>query len=65
MSDLVLQRGGWKTPPPSAAPVRSAFRVKVASHDPILVQLSFKVSFRMMEKVGVHTIQLSHPIISR
>ena len=37
---------------------------KVGSHDPILVQLSFQIFLRMMENVGVHTIQFSHPIIS-
>ena len=38
--------------------------VKVSSHDPILVQLSFKSLLCMMENVGVHTIQFSHQIIS-
>ena len=38
--------------------------IKVGSHDPILVQLSFKSFFCMIENSGVHTIQFSHPIIS-
>ena len=38
--------------------------VKVGSHDPILVQLSFQIFLFMMKNVGVHTIQFSHPIIS-
>ena len=35
--------------------------VKVGSHDLILVQLSF-TTLCMMENVGVHAIQFSHPI---
>ena len=38
--------------------------VKVGSHDPILVQLSFQIFLCMMKNVGDHTIQFSHPIIS-
>ena len=38
--------------------------VKVNSHDPILVQLSFKSFLCMMENFGVHTVQFSHPVIS-
>ena len=40
------------------------FVVKVGSHDPILVQLSFQIFLCMMKNVGVHTIQFSHLIIS-
>ena len=43
---------------------RSKVCFKVGSHDPILVQLSFKSVLCMMENVGVHTIQFSHPVIS-
>ena len=38
--------------------------LKVGSHDPILVQLSFQFFLCMMKNVGVHTIQFSRPIIS-
>ena len=38
--------------------------LKVGSHHPILVQLSFQIFLCMMRNVGVHTIQFSHPIIS-
>ena len=40
------------------------FGVKVGSHDPISVQLSLKSLLCMKENVGVHTIQLSQPVIS-
>ena len=38
--------------------------LKVGSHDPILVQLSFKSFLCIIENSGVHTIQFSHPSIS-
>ena len=38
--------------------------LKVGSHDPVLVQLSLKSFLCMMENVGIHKIQFSHPIIS-
>ena len=38
--------------------------IKVGSHDPVLVQLSFQIFLCMMKNVGIHTIQFSHPIIS-
>ena len=38
--------------------------LKLGSHDPILVQLSFQIFLCMMKNVGVHTIQISQPIIS-
>ena len=41
-----------------------SLNVKVSSHDPILVQLSFQIFLCMIENVVVHTIRLSHPIIS-
>ena len=39
--------------------------LKVGSHDPISIQLTLKIFECVMEFVGVHTIQLLHPIISR
>ena len=38
--------------------------LKVGSHDPIFVQLSFRIFLCVTRNVGVHTIQFSHPIIS-
>ena len=37
--------------------------LKVGSHNPILVQLSFQIFLCMMKNVGVHTIQFSHSVI--
>ena len=41
----------------------NAFKIKVGSHDPILVQLSFQIFLCMMKNVGIHTIQFFRPII--
>ena len=38
------------------------FFLKVGSHDPVLVQLSFQIFLCMMKNVGVCTIQFSDPI---
>ena len=56
--------GNTRYPNSVKAEVDSLNYLKVGSHDPILVQLSFKSFLCMMENAGVYTVQFSHPIIS-